>query len=304
MIRWTLVLVGVIALAAALVVLWFAVRRSLRSLNSVTHQIGQIDPGDLSRRVQLEPSLEELVPVIATLNRLLDRLDTAMSREKEFTSDVAHELRTPLSGLRTAVEVAISRDRPGEEYRETLQECLPSLLQLQAMVESLLMLARLETGHATLDCTEVIVNDLLQEQWKAMEAEAGKKAVCVCWDLPARALITTDVSLLSVVLRNILDNAVTYVNRDGEINVAASMDSETGDLQIRITNTGSIVPSDQAKMVFERFWRGDTARTTKDGHYGLGLSVVRRAVTALGGTASATSQDRLFAITLSVPARS
>lgn len=223
------------------------------------------------------------MPVIECLNRLLGRLEAAFERERAFTADVAHELRTPLAGLRSVMEVATSRPRQAAEYAETIGQCLRMGVQLQRMVEHLLALCRLDAGQMEMLPEPVCLAAAVRDAWQPLAVQAAARNLRVDWRTDEEVSIETDASLLGLVLRNVLENAVVHADEGGQITVEAAADP--GGACVRIRNSGSQVPPEQAEAVFDRFWRGSTARTEAAVHSGLGLALVRQAVVAMGGRA-------------------
>jgi two-component system, OmpR family, heavy metal sensor histidine kinase CusS len=242
----------------------------------------------------------ELMPVIHRLNDLLRRLEDAFSREKAFTADVAHELRTPLAGLRATLEVSLSQSREPEKHREAIRDSLQVAHQMQDMVDNLLWLARTEAGQLRVDRGPVDLGDLLNECWKTLADRAQTRGLCVDWDVHSPCALSTDRDKLRQAVHNLLDNAVTHADSGGRVRIEAGREPDR--IRCRITNTGSRISPEDAERVFDRFWRGDQARTDTGVHCGLGLSLSRRIVTLLGGRISVTSAvGGEFSVTMVFP---
>ena len=283
-------IVGGSALALSTGVLSLIIRRSLRPLDRIAGKIAGLDPDDLSARVLLDGSPPpEIQPIINRLNGLLGKLQAAFERERALTADVAHELRTPLAGIRMTTDVALSRLRPSEQYREALGECRTIAVQMQDTIENLLSLARIEAGLARIEALPVSVKERLQSVWKLLEPRAAARRLHVAWTLDGDVPVTTDPTLLGIVLRNLLQNAVEYADEGGTIGVAAR--SARGRLELQVRNTGCGLSREQAERVFDRFWRGDSARSSAGVHCGVGLALVKSIASLLGGSARASSSD-------------
>ncbi len=141
--RWTILIVGTFGWGATLAVMWFAIGIGLRPVQHATQQIANILPGTLSERIeQVDKQPTELRPLLSTINDLLTRLEQAFVRERSFSSDVAHELRTPLAGLRAQLDLSLSRERSTQEYKKTIGQCLSIIEQTGEIVESLLETTR------------------------------------------------------------------------------------------------------------------------------------------------------------------
>ena len=297
---WVLICVGLAAIGVSSGVLWLVIRRGLSPLNQVAEQISRLGDRDLAERIHASDAPAELQPVVNRLNDLLGRLEAAFGRERSFSADVAHELRTPLAGLRSTMEVALSKARQPAEYAEAISDCLQMSLRMQAMVESLLSLARLESGQVDIELESVVPDDLVRTAWGGLAEEAKKRHLQVRWTLGAKQAVRTDSSLLRLVVGNIVENAVIYADEGGTVEIETAGDRDT--VRIRVANSGSTISRDQTEMVFERFFRGDAARSATGVHSGLGLSLVKRVVLVLGGSVKAQSvAGGKFEITVSLP---
>jgi two-component system heavy metal sensor histidine kinase CusS len=285
------------AVLVTLGVLAFVVRRGLRPANRLAAQIGRVGEADLGTRIELANAPAELMPVVQRLNDLFARLEAAFSREKAFSADIAHELRTPLAGLRATLEISLSNPREAAKYREAMVDCLSITRQMQAMVENLLSLARAEAGQIKIDRRSVDVAEMLDDCWKAVAERAEARGLDVQWGVERPCTLSTDAEKLRQVIYSLLDNAVAYADESGRVWIDAT--ARVGGVTLRIGNTGSRLTSEQVPHVFERFWRGDAARTDVGLRCGLGLSLAQKMVTLLGGRISAESNARgEFVVTL------
>lgn len=276
--RDTLILSGALALAVAYAALWWAIRRGLKPLDDLAGEIGRLDAENLSAKVVAGGSVRELSPVTTRVNDLLARIRAVLVRERAFSDDVAHELRTPVAGLRSILEVALSRPREAAAYREALQESRPIAEQMQRLVENLLLLARLEAAQTEIRREPVRPHPILREAWKPLQSAAEARRLSVEWALGPEAEIPADPSLVQLLARNLLENAVAYADEEGRIRIETRADG------FSVSNTGSRLTQEQAEKAFERFWRGDEARSAAGEHCGLGLALVRKAASALGGS--------------------
>ncbi|MBN2561597.1 MAG: sensor histidine kinase N-terminal domain-containing protein [Phycisphaerae bacterium] len=290
--QFGLVLVGVCAaalLASVGILAWF-VRRGLRPVGDVASQIANVGEADLSARIRPAEIPGELQPIVDRLNGLLARLESAFKREKTFTADVAHELRTPLAGLRSTLEVSLSRQREADAHRKAMTDCLAVSRQMQQMVENLLGLARADANQLEVVREPVELGELLRECWAPLASRAVERGLQIDWKLAEACNLNTDRSKLQLVLHNVLDNAVAYADQGGQISVASHADD--GRVAISVTNTGSVLTQEQAERSFDRFWRGDTSRVATGEHCGLGLSLCQKMMMLLGGSISVTSTGK------------
>lgn len=254
-------------------ILGVVIRRSLRPLDHLAGEIAKLD-SDLSSRVGLPLAPREIAPVVNQLNELLGRLEAAFRRERVFSADIAHELRTPLAGLRSSIEVAISRPREASDYCDTLEESLDIICRIQEMVHRLLYLSRLDAGQIDTEEKRIDLSELVRASWAPLAASAKDRRLDVQTRLPQDVFVQTDPMYLEVAIRNVLENAVVHANEAGRVRVEVNGNSESADLLI--VNSGSAVPQKQVSELVERFARGDQARNASGSHCGLGLALVHK----------------------------
>ncbi|MBU0718072.1 MAG: HAMP domain-containing protein [Planctomycetes bacterium] len=280
-------------------VLSWCVGRGLKPLGHLAAEIAAIGETNLASRLTADDAPGELSQIITRLNDLLARLEAAFAREKGLTADVAHELRTPLAGLRSTLEVSLLKERAAERYREAMDKSLAICLQMQRMVENLLELARADASQLEVENESLDLVTLLRECWTAFAGRATERRLEVTLQLPESCPLATDRTKACLILNNIFDNAVTYANTGGKITIA--LHSENGQANLRVENTGSRIAETDAERVFDRFWRGDAARTAdaNERRYGLGLPLCRKLITLLGGSVSvSTTGGGTFAVSI------
>lgn len=274
-----LVTVGALTALAATGILAVVIRTSLHPLDELAGKIATLSDTGLSSRVQLSATPREVEPIVGQLNQLLSRLEDAFVRERTFSADIAHELRTPLAGLRSAVEVALSRPRPADDYRETLDGTLAIIRRVQTMVETLLYLGRLESGQIEIEERSADVGELVETSWTPLEATARARRLDVAFSLPRGVNVVTDPILLEIAIRNVLENATLYADEGGYVKVEVAEENGAGTL--RVVNSGSKVAPEDVGTLLRRFTRGDVSRKTSGDHFGLGLALAAKIATAL-----------------------
>jgi signal transduction histidine kinase len=282
--------VGAAATLGAAGAMLLVVRRGLRPLDLLAGRISSIGRDDLSQRVELSDAPAELTAVVLRLNELLDRLQATVIRERRFTADVAHELRTPLAGLEAILDVCATRSRTAEEYERTLAKCQRIVRGMHAMVDSLMTLARADAGQLPVTLSTVPLAALVQECWSAFEPAAVAKGLNAVFEIDRELSLHTDAEKLRMVVNNLLDNAVSHADRDGSLRVETRRLDDPW-VELRIANSGSTLTDAQARRAFDRFWRGDAARRNTGVHCGLGLSLCRELVTVLSGEITASSDS-------------
>ena len=297
---WLLLIASLVVVILSFLVASFVVARGLIPLHSLAAEIATIKEDNLTDRIDVGPLPKEIAPIKQRLNELLGRLESSFSRERRFTADVAHELRTPLAGVRTTLEVTLTRDRDGDEYRGALGDCLEITKNMQAIVDNLLALARLDAQMITFQHERIQLVALLDSCWRRFADRASERDIVFENHLSAELTCDSDPEILTMVFSNVLANAVEYTNEQGRICVTARPDDKT--LEIMFTNTGCSLTDEQVGQVFDRFWRGDSSRTEVGIHCGLGLSLVRMVIEALGGSTLVEIQEESqFVLRLNLP---
>lgn len=277
------------ALVLCLILLAWIIRRGLRPVDAIAGRIARVGKESLSDRLALTGVPLELRPIVDRLNEMLSRLDAAFSRERAFTADVAHELRTPLAGLETSLEVCSSRLRQPQDYQKVIGRCLDVTRQMHAMVDSLLVLARADAGTLAVSRSTFRVDALVDESWQTCADRAAQRKLHLVRRGEMSEPICADRAKLRQVLDNLFDNAVSYADEGGRVSFDLSSDAQS--LLLAVANTGSRLSQEQADHACQRFWRGDAARSEAVRHCGLGLSIARELVELLGGTLGVTSID-------------
>jgi two-component system sensor histidine kinase QseC len=252
-------------------------------LQQLAEHAARIDAASLSTRFPTANLPGELAPITARLNELLARLEESFERERRFSSDVAHEFRTPIAELRSLAELVIKL--PDTRAANTDQEVLAIALHLESVLTRLLALARGGRNELPRQRERMPLAPTVEDVCRRFQRQAGARELAFHWRAPADAEITSDPVLLRSILTNLVDNAVEYTPRGGAVDVEATLNH--GRFTVRIVNTVENLEERDLSRLFDRFWRKDTARTN-DGHTGLGLSLARTFAHALGCELTAT----------------
>ncbi len=299
--RWLLLSASLGTVTLSLLIAAFVVRQGLRPLNSLAAEIASISEKNLTTRIGTEQMPVEVLPIRKKLNDLLARLEASFNRERRFTADIAHELRTPLAGMRSTLEVTLARMRNVNEYQSSLSDCLAISKDMQAMVDNLLALSRIDTHQMTFQRAPIQLTELANSCWQAFSNKSLKRSIVFENRIPAEMTCQTDRKSLSMVLSNLFDNAVEYTNEGGQIWITGCQIGNS--VEIAVANTGCQLTNEEAVQIFDPFWRGDSSRTNTGVHCGLGLALVQRIINALGGSTSVEVQPGgLFTIRIISPA--
>jgi len=265
---------------------WWLSTRAIRPIQDISATAAKIAAGDLSQRIPVAHTDNELGQLAAVLNSTFSRLETAFDQQQQFTSDAAHELRTPVSVILTQTQSTLNRPRTPEDYKETVEACQRAAQRMRRLIESLLELARFDAGQETLKRTRFDLAQTVEHSLQLLEPLAGERGITFHRDL-APAEMQGDPERLAQVITNLLTNAIQYNQPNGE--VRAALAAQNGSISLTVANTGPGIAPEDLPRVFERFYRADQARTDSTGHAGLGLAIARAIVEAHGGTIEASS---------------
>lgn len=296
----SLFLIASIAITAlACVIVAIVVKKVLTPLSSVAGQIEHIREDSLKSRIVGENLPTEIAPIQKQLNSLLERLEASFERERSFNANVAHELRTPLAGMRSIIDVTLMRNRDAAEYHSALSESLSIIKNMEEMVVKLLTLARIESGQIKFNTERIILGEMIDKCWRYFSEKALAAGIVFENHLQKDLVCESDAAGLSIIVSNLLDNAVEYTNRNGRIWVTArKMDNS---VDVVFENTGNQLTEEQMKSVFDCYWQGDTSRSRTGVHFGLGLAMVKQMVELLGGKIRVEAPNGLFSIHISLP---
>ncbi|MEB3095519.1 heavy metal sensor histidine kinase [Achromobacter sp. D10] len=278
-----LVLICATWVGATLVLSAWAVRRSLSPIRRLSQQAARIQPDNLAVRLPEQGIDRELREFTHTFNGMLGRVQTAYQQMEGFNADVAHELRTPLATLISGAEVILSSPRSEQELREVLESNLEELEGLKALVNDMLFLARADGGEPAGDLQEVDVRRevaRVAEYYEAALDEAG-----VSMTAHGAAILTANPRLLRRAIANLLSNAIRATPRGRGIDLYCITRQE--EIEIRVRNPGAPIAAEALPRIFDRFYRGDDARSRRADGHGLGLAIVRAIARMHGGNAFA-----------------
>jgi heavy metal sensor kinase len=266
---------------------WWFVSRALRPIENISAAAVKISAGDLSQRINVAEAESELGQLAAVLNSTFARLEAAFTQQQQFTSDAAHELRTPVSVMLTQAQTALNRERSAPEYRETVEACQRAAQRMRKLIESLLALARLDAGQEFLKRLHFDLSKTVGDCAELVKPLADERGVKIFNEL-APLEITGDSERLAQVVTNLLTNAIQYNKSEGEVRV--KLKSENGLALLAVSDTGQGIAAGDLPRVFGRFYRADKSRTGT-GSAGLGLAISKAIIEAHGGTIEVTSEE-------------
>ena len=298
--RELLAFMGIAVALSALGATTLIVRKALRPMEELSSQIESTPIGVESSRIYVRNAPSEIQPVIDRLNHLLARVSSAIENERQFTANAAHELRNPLAGLKTQLELALGACRDPEADELVLAQSLKIQEQMEGLVSNLLMLARLDSGSEEFNVGKITPALALRQCWKPYFETAEDRDVQVKWNVEnAPENFRISPALFKMMFSNLLGNAVSYVPRGGQILVEAETEGKS--LVISISNSNPGVTESNLAKLFQRFQRGDASAAGGGGHAGIGLSLCQRIVKTIKGHVVATVDSQWFKITVKIP---
>ncbi len=291
---------GFSLLACALAGYWIA-HRGIRPVRKMAETAARISPSTLNERLERSGLPSELSDLATTFNGMLDRLEDSFIRLSRFSSDIAHELRTPLQNLRGEAEVSLSKERNPGEYREILGSSLEEYHRLSNLIDRLLFLARAENPQTQIQREEL---DLKKELWLLQDfygLSAGESGIALRVEAPEGLRANLDRSLFQRAVGNLVENALKHTPAGGIVLLKTS--TGDGKIRVEVSDTGTGIPPEQISRVFDRFYRVDFSRSPASGGAGLGLSIVKSIMDLHAGTVEIRSEPtKGTTVTLFFPA--
>jgi signal transduction histidine kinase len=267
---------------------WLMISRGLRlglaPLSRLGEKAATIHAESLASRFEESTLPDELQPIGQRLNDLMVRLEQGFDRERRFSADLAHEMRTPIAELRAVAETALRW--PDQATPADFQGILETSRRMQSLVEKLLALARWES-RPTLDQSDILIPELIDDCWAPHEKTASARGITLHRTLPPDLIWRSDVGMLRPIFENLLSNAAEYTPEGGKIELAADADG------LSISNPAGRLTSAQLPLLFDRCWRLDPARSDTS-HFGLGLPLAKACALALGCTLTASLEGGIL----------
>ena len=293
-------LIPAVLVLASLGGYWLS-RRALRPVDQITAAARSISVQNLSQRISVPRTGDELQRMSETWNEVLERLESSVKHIRQFTADASHELRTPIALIRATAELALRRERAPEEYRNSLRSIESEAEQMTALTESLLVMARADSNGFQMTLVPTDLNAIVSHVVGQHQALAGEKGIHLKIDSAGRpALAHADGPAIHRLLLILLDNALKHTPAGGTVTVAAH--KYDGSVLLSVADTGEGIAPDALPHIFERFYRSDPARAGGSG-FGLGLSIAQAIAQAHGTrirVESSLGAGALFIVSLKV----
>ena len=267
----------------------FLARRAFLPVERIIRSAEQLTSHNLSGRLPVPQTGDELERLSLALNQMIARLDGAFQNNRRFLADASHELRTPLTVLRGELEVMIQQADGAPEAQERLGSVLEEVERLAKIVEGLFALSRLDAGEAQAEWVRVDLTKLAVTTAEQMSLLAEDKGITITSESAGEVVVQGDRGRLKQIVVNLLDNAIKYTPDGGKIFLRTTV--RDGYAQLDVADTGVGIPASAIPRVFDRFFRVDKARSRAEGGAGIGLSIVKAITTAHGGSVAVTSVE-------------
>ncbi len=294
---WRTGLAGLGVTAAGLAIGWWISTRALRPIAQISAAATRIAGGRLDERIHTEETESELGKLAAVLDGTFQRLDAAFAEQARFTSDAAHELRTPVSIILAQTQLALSKERTAEAYRQTIEISRRAALRMQDLTEALLQLAVLD-GQDRVELSRCDLGEIAEDQAGLARPLAEGKGILLEVE-PGEAACLGNAPQIGQVVLNLLSNAIKFTQAGGRITIRTS--SADGRAVLSVGDNGPGIPAEHLPHLFDRFYRADASRSREKGGAGLGLAICRRIAEAHGGTlevASTVGRGSVFTLRL------
>lgn len=289
-----------VAGSAVIVVLlsWWAARRGLAPLRAMSDKVQAVSSHNFGERIPIETLPVEIADLAAKLNAMLERLQQDFHRITNFSTDIAHELRTPITNLLTQTDVVLTQQRTNEAYRDTLSSNAEELQRLARTISDMLFLAQTENGISLPTYEPLKLQDEITELLDFYDALAEEKGVNL--QLMGDAIVRGDRLMVRRALSNLISNAMRYTSAAGSI--AVSIARSESDVLVAVENDGPDIPEEHLPHLFDRFYRADKSRTKLDNDSaGLGLSITLAIMRAHKGDVTVHSSQGKTRFTLRFP---
>ncbi|KVL40317.1 heavy metal sensor histidine kinase [Burkholderia sp. MSMB1835] len=281
---WLAAAVGALLVGA----LGYAVAsRGLRPVESLGRQTSRIEAHNLNARLDARGGPVELRELATSVNRMLDRLERAFVRLSQFSSDLAHDMRTPLANVISSSQITLSRARTADEYEALIESNIEECERLQRMIENMLFLARTDNARQHLKTAELDAGSELRRLASYFHALADEAGVRI--DVHGEAPVVADATLFRRAVSNLASNALEHAEATSTIELAVSV--QGGYAVVEVTNRGAAIPPEQVERIFERFYRIDSSRHGAARNAGLGLAIVKSIMELHRGKVEVASRD-------------
>ena len=266
-----------ILLLVLYLVVYITASKAIAPVQRLIHAASVIDDSNIDTRLPLPENEDELYQLAKTINELLNRIETSVQQQKQFTSDASHEIRTPLAAIRGTLEVLLRKRREPEQYEERIKEVITQTDRLNSLLDQLLQLARAESGAILTKKEPVAIRQLVEHAAAKWQKNMADKNTSLQLNIPGNSLVFTDPFYLDIIVDNLLSNAVKYGKENGKLICSWNEANKT----LSIADDGTGIDAVQLPLLFDRFFRADDSRSSAIAGSGLGLAIVKKLASLL-----------------------
>lgn len=252
---------------------YFLVRKTFSPVKKIVGAAKKITAENLSHRIEPIGSKDEIGELAKTFNDMISRIERSFKQIKQFSSDTSHELKTPLAAIRGEIEVALRKERERGEYKKILKSALEEIDKLQKIIDSLLLLAQMDSQNIKFSFKEIQLDEILLEAFEEIATLAKKKSLSLILKRVDQVGIKGDETLIKRLFVNLIDNAIKYTQEGGKVEIALKKEGDS--VRFTVEDTGIGIPPNKTPYIFDRFYRVDKARSRETGGCGLGLALAK-----------------------------
>ena len=275
------------SISVTIIMGYFMAKKTLRPVDQIRRAAVKISSSNLDERIDIKGRKDELGRLAETFNAMIARLKDSFQRINQFSIDVSHELKTPLTILKGETEVVLRKDRDNEEYKNLLQSNLEEIDRMARIIDDLLLLSKADRKDMKLNIENISLRDLIADVCMNMKIFADSKQITLVVDELADVRLIGDELKLRRMLWNIMENGIKYTPKGGVVTVSSYINN--GFVCVNVTDNGMGISGDDIKYIFDRFYRADRSRKRESGS-GLGLSISKWIAEAHKGAIEVTSQ--------------
>jgi two-component system, OmpR family, heavy metal sensor histidine kinase CusS len=259
--------------------------RATQPISRIIETTAHLHPSNLKERLPIRGTGDEIDQLSQTINGMLDRLASYLNQNRDFVANAAHELRSPLTAIRSSVDVALNRSRTPDEYAAILSDVMEEIGRLGGLVNRLLILAEGDAGRLESRNQATYLDKIVRESVDMFEAVAESNAVRILIGELPKVMVPGDETFLRQIVRNLIDNAIKYNKNPGKVEVELRVEPAEKRAYLLVKDSGQGIEKEMLPRIFERFYRADKSRTRESerGGYGLGLSICKTIIQALHG---------------------
>ena len=267
---------------------WFMAKRALAGVGAVTRTARNISAGRLEERVPVPGKGDEIDQLANTFNTMLDRIEQLVSSIKEISDNVAHDLKSPITAMRGAAEIALTTGKSRTDLELMGADTIEACDRLLDMINTMLTISKTEAGVGDLQTRDLDLDEIVQEACALFDALAAERSIEIRCEAVAATSIKGDTSMIQRMIDNLIDNAIKYTSPGGRVEVGTRMEAD-GWVVITVQDTGAGISADDLPHIFDRFYRCDPSRSTSGS--GLGLSLVKAVAEAHKGSVAVSSRS-------------